>query len=323
MQIILSIKEPVLFDAYLNVWVKSGACVHTTGENRLVSLWRVQSNVPEQRYETAFSLLNLLERKQQLIYMAEMGELHSRSLEAYYDQTIAEKEDSLFRLIRLYRDSMALRELHYMKEAPVTPVWLDRYHTYASFLRWNKDFGHADLIRSLYDRMSESDRATKIGQIITDYVNLPPQVNIGDQMLDGDLYDIKGRVRNLSRFKGKCILLNFWSGESPACMRSFIELEQIIKQYRSVKVVSICMDPKQQWIDVVKRNQLIGSQWNELKTWRTGLAAAYQVAALPFYVLISPEGVVVDMWGGGEYGSTKKRVQKLLSQDLKKMEVDQ
>ena len=322
-KLFLSIKEPVLFDAYLNVWVKSGACVHITGENRLVSLWRVQSNVPEQRYETAFSLLNLLERKQQLIYMAEMGELHSRSLEAYYDQTIAEKEDSLFRLIRLYRDSMALRELHYMKEAPVTPVWLDRYHTYASFLRWNKDFGHADLIRSLYDRMSESDRATKIGQIITDYVNLPPQVNIGDQMLDGDLYDIKGRVRNLSRFKGKCILLNFWSGESPACMRSFIELEQIIKQYRSVKVVSICMDPKQQWIDVVKRNQLIGSQWNELKTWRTGLAAVYQVAALPFYVLISPEGVVVDMWGGGEYGSTKKRVQKLLSQDLKKMEVDQ
>lgn len=322
-KLFLSIKEPVLFDAYLNVWVKSGACVHITGENRLVSLWRVQSNVPEQRYETAFSLLNLLERKQQLIYMAEMGELHSRSLEAYYDQTIAEKEDSLFRLIRLYRDSMALRELHYMKEAPVTPVWLDRYHTYASFLRWNKDFGHADLIRSLYDRMSESDRATEIGQIITDYVNLPPQVNIGDQMLDGDLYDIKGRVRNLSRFKGKCILLNFWSGESPACMRSFIELEQIIKQYRSVKVVSICMDPKQQWIDVVKRNQLIGSQWNELKTWRTGLAAAYQVAALPFYVLISPEGVVVDMWGGGEYGSTKKRVQKLLSQDLKKMEVDQ
>ena len=79
----------------------------------------------------------------------------------------------------------------------------------------------------------------------------------------------------------------------------------------------------QQWIDVVKRNQLIGSQWNELKTWRTGLAAAYQVAVLPFYVLISPEGVVVDMWGGCEYGSTKKRVQKLLSQDMKKMEVNQ
>lgn len=322
-KLFLSIKEPVLFDIYLTIWVNSGACVHITGEDRLVPLWRVQSNVPEQRYETAFSLLNLLERKQQLIYKAEVDKLHLRPLEAYYDPTISEKEDSLFRLIRLYRDSIRLRELHYMKEAPVTPVWLDRYYTYASFLRWNKDFGHADLIRSLYDRMSESDRATKIGQIITDYVNLPPQVNIGDQMLDGDLYDIKGRVRHLSRFKGKCILLDFWSGESPECMRSFIELEQIIKQYRQVKVVSICMDPKQQWIDVVKRNQLIGSQWNELKTWRTGLAAAYQVAALPFYVLISPEGVVIDMWGGGEYGSTKKRVQKLLSQDMKKMKVDQ
>lgn len=322
-KLFLSIKEPVLFDAYLNVWVKSGACVHITGENRLVSLWRVQSNVPEQRYETAFSLLNLLERKQQLIYMAEVGELHSRSLEAYYDQTIAEKEDSLFRLIRLYRDSMALRELHYMKEAPVAPVWLDRYHTYASFLRWNKDFGHADLIRSLYDRMSESDRMTTAGQMIIAYLNLSKPVNVGDKMVDGDLYDLEGNVRHLSEFKGKYILLDFWSQGCGPCLQSFPEIKEVAESYKEdLVIVSINSDPRDRWLDFIERKGLTGNQWNELAKEATGLAAVYQVTAIPHYVMISPEGVVLDMWKGYGPGSIKGKVQGWLKPDTPKAETE-
>ena len=315
-KLLLSIKEPVLFDIYLTIWVNSGACVHITGEDRLVPLWRVQSNVPEQRYETAFSLLNLLERKQQLIYKAEVDKLHLRSLEAYYDPTISEKEDSLFRLIRLYRDSIRLRELHYMKEAPVTPVWLDRYHTYASFLRWNKGFGHADLIRSLYDRMSEADRATEEGQLITAYLNLPEVVNVGDQMVDGDLYDVKGDLHHLSEFKGKYIMLDFWSLGCGPCLQSFPELKEVSEMYKdSLEIVSISMDTKKSWSDFVERKSLTGNQWNEFAKGTTGLAAAYQVKGIPRYVMISPEGVILDMWKGYGPGSIKEKVQHWLTND--------
>lgn len=320
-KLLLSIKEPVLFDTYLTIWVKSGACVHITGEDRLVPLWRVQSNVPEQRYETAFSLLNLLERKQKLIYMAEVDKLHLRSLEAYYDPTISEKEDSLFRLIRLYRDSIRLRELHYMKEAPVTPVWLDRYHTYASFLRWNKDFGHADLIRSLYDRMSEADRATEEGQLITAYLNLPEVVNVGDQMVDGDLYDVKGDLHHLSEFKGKYIMLDFWSLGCGPCLQSFPELKEVSEMYKdSLEIVSISMDTKKSWSDFVERKSLTGNQWNEFAKGTTGLAAAYQVKGIPRYVMISPAGIVVGMWSGYGPGSINEKVQHWLKQDASETE---
>lgn len=320
-KLLLSIKEPVLFDTYLTIWVKSGACVHITGEDRLVPLWKVQSNVPEQRYETAFSLLNLLERKQKLIYMAEVDKLHLRSLEAYYDPTISEKEDSLFRLIRLYRDSIRLRELHYMKEAPVTPVWIDRYHTYASFLRWNKDFGHADLIRSLYDRMSEADRATEEGQLITAYLNLPEVVNVGDQMVDGDLYDVKGDLHHLSEFKGKYIMLDFWSLGCGPCLQSFPELKEVSEMYKdSLEIVSISMDTKKSWSDFVERKSLTGNQWNEFAKGTTGLAAAYQVKGIPHYVMISPEGVVLDMWKGYGPGSIQKKVQHWLKPDASETE---
>lgn len=315
-KLLLSIKEPVLFDIYLIIWVNSGACVHITGEDRLVPLWRVQSNVPEQRYETAFSLLNLLERKQQLIYMAEVDKLHLRSLEAYYDPTISEKEDSLFRLIRLYRDSIRLRELHYMKEAPVTTVWLDRYQNYAGYLQWNKKFGHEDLIRSLYDRMSEADRVTAAGQLIAAYLNLSKPVNVGEQMVDGDLYDVKGNLHHLSEFKGKYILLDFWSQGCGPCLQSLPEMEEVAKLYKDqMEVVSICSDPKESWLDFIERKGLTGNQWNELAKGATGLAAVYQVTGIPHYVMISPEGVILDMWKGYGPGSIKEKVQHWLTND--------
>lgn len=49
--------------------------------------------------------------------------------------------------------------------------------------------------------MSEADKATEAGQIITGYMNLPETVNVGDEMADGDLYDLDGNVRHLSEFK--------------------------------------------------------------------------------------------------------------------------
>ena len=41
-----------------------------------------------------------------------------------------------------------------------------------------------------------------------------------------------------------------------------------------------------------------GLQWNQLKPSGTGLAGRYGVTAIPQYVIISPEGVIIDKWAG-------------------------
>ena len=51
--------------------------------------------------------------------------------------------------------------------------------------------------------MSEADRATEEGQLITAYLNLPEVVNGGDQMVDGDLYDVKGNLCLL--YTSRCV----------------------------------------------------------------------------------------------------------------------
>lgn len=111
------------------------------------------------------------------------------------------KIDSLRTLYDPLDSLIYVAELNYMKDAPITATWLNNYQSYSSFLQYNPEFGHKELIRSLYARMSEADKATEAGQIITGYMNLPETVNVGDEMADGDLYDLDGNVRHLSEFK--------------------------------------------------------------------------------------------------------------------------
>lgn len=303
-------------NTFLNIWVKSGAYVKITGNDCLHSLWHVESDVPEQHDENLFSEVALAERKQMLPYVTEWNDVYSTGLQHGLDKPTLRKVDSLLKLFLPLVDSIALHELNYMKEAPVTAVWLDRYATYVPFLQWNKSFGHEDLIRSLYDRMSEADRATEEGQLITAYLNLPEVVNVGDQIVDGDLYDVKGNLHHLSEFKGKYILLDFWSQGCGPCLQSLPEMEEVAKLYKDqMEVVSICSDPKESWLDFIERKGLTGNQWNEFAKGKTGLAAVYQVNAIPYYVMISPKGEIVDMWKGYGPGSIKEKVQHLIQEE--------
>ena len=310
-------------NTFLNIWVKSGAYVKIIGNDCLHSLWHVESDVPEQHDENLFSEVALAERKQMLTYVTEWNDVYSTGLQQGLDKPTLRKVDSLLKLFLPLVDSIALHELNYMKEAPVTAVWLDRYQNYAGYLQWNKKFGHEDLIRSLYDRMSEADRATKEGQLITAYLNLPEVVNVGDQMVDGDLYDMKGNLHHLSEFKGKYIMLDFWSLGCGPCLQSFPELKEVSEMYKdSLEIVSISMDTKESWSDFVERKGLTGNQWNEFAKGTTGLAAVYQVQAIPRYVMITPEGIIVGMWSGYGPGSIKEKVQSWLQSDTPKAETE-
>ena len=303
-------------NTFLNIWVKSGAYVKIIGNDCLHSLWHVESDVSEQHDENLFSEVALAERKQMLTYVTEWNDVYSTGLQQGLDKPTLRKVDSLLKLFLPLVDSIALHELNYMKEAPVTAVWLDRYATYVTFLQWNKSFGHEDLIRSLYDRMSDADRATEEGQLITAYLNLPEVVNVGDQMVDGDLYDMKGNLHHLSEFKGKYIMLDFWSQGCGPCLQAFPEMKEVSEMYKdSLEIVSISMDTKKSWSDFVERKSLTGNQWNEFAKGTTGLAAAYQVKGIPRYVMISPAGIVVGMWSGYGPGSIKEKVQHIIQEE--------
>lgn len=293
-----------------DVWVQSGKYVRITGDDCLLPLWKVSSEVAEQQFSNDFLALCPSERRQSLEWMAQEYDLmRGKKMQ----EVNWEKVNSLRAMYEPLDSLIYVAEMNYMKTAPVSAVWMDKYKLYASFLQWNRKFGHEDLIRSLYARMSEVDKATAAGREITAYMNLPKSVKVGDEMVDGDLYDLEGNVRHLSEFKGKYILLDFWSMGCGPCVASLPEMEEIAQLYKDkMEVVSISQDSKEQWKSFVAKKKMKGNQWNELRQGNTGLAAAYQVIGIPHYVMIAPDGRVLQVWNGYGKGSLKKKMEELI-----------
>lgn len=208
---------------------------------------------------------------------------------------------------------IAKKEMAFMKEAPVSSIWMNKFLMHATRLQWDKECDYIPEIRALYSRMSDADKQTEVGQEITEYMNLGEEVNVGDDMVDGDLFDLDGNLRHLSEFKGRYIMLDFWSRGCGPCVQSIPEMEEVAEIYKDkLTVVSICGDSKQGWQEFVAEKKMTGNQWNELRKGRTGLAARYQALGIPHYILISPKGKVQEMWSGYGPGSLKSKLKELL-----------
>ena len=287
----------------LSLWVVSGARIRIQGEGMLCPFWTVESEVPEQQTEAEFTKLGMPEMveafKQEMI----VYEMFDKGIN---DVSIRNKIDSIRRNhIYPLQDKVRLRELEYMKTAPVTKVWLEKYCDQLSFLNWNTD--------PLYARLSEADRKSLVGREIAAYFKMVESVKAGDHMVDGTLYDTEGNTHHLSEFEGKYILLDFWNLGCQPCMEALPEMEEVSRMYKGkLELVSICGAAKNRWKKFVAERKLTGHQWNELREVNDGLAAVYGVKGVPHYVLISPERKVIHSWMGYRKHILKEKMKELI-----------
>lgn len=297
----------------LSLWVVSGAKIRIQGEGMLCPFWAVESEVPEQQAEAEFTKLGMPEMveafKQEMI----VYEMFDKDIN---DISIRNKIDSIRRNhIYPLQDKVRLRELEYMKTAPVTKVWLEKYCDQLSFLNWNTDsqYSHKELVYPLYARLSEADRKLPVGREITTYIKMVEPVKVGDHMVDGTLYDMEGNTHHLSEFEGKYILLDFWNLGCQPCMEALPEMEEVSRMYKGkLELVSICGAAKNRWKKFVAEKKLTGHQWNELREVNDGLAAVYGVKGVPHYVLISPERKVIHTWMGYRKHILKEKMKEFV-----------
>lgn len=303
---------------WLEVWVAPGEYIEIKGEDKLLKTWEVSSNIPEQIEENRFKACAPDLQKELMEHtVAEYDWLRRMSLDHPNDREFTEmawsKVDSIRQLEKPIQKEIWKRELDYMKEAPVSRIWLDKLLSFASMIEYESIMPYKEEVENLYSRLSEADKQTDIGMEITAYVNPPMKVGVGDMMVDGDLYDVDGHLHHISEFKGKYILLDFWSRGCGPCLESIPEMEKIIDQYKDqLAVIGISEDSKELWKEFVESKNMQGNQWNELRKGRTGLAASYQVRGIPHYVLIAPDGKVKDVWAGYGKGSLLKKMNENL-----------
>lgn len=303
---------------WLEVWIAPGKSIEIKGQDKLLKTWEVISDIAEQQEENRFTTCAMSQQKELMQHMAaEYDWQRMMYIDHAGDREFEKKGwvkiDSIRKLTAPLQKEIWKKELEYMQEAPIGRVWIDKLLLYASMMKYETVMPYKEEVKSLYARMSEDEKQTGDGQEITAYIYPPSAVGIGDMMVDGDLYDVNDSLRHISEFKGKFILLDFWSSGCGPCVQSIPEMEKVINTYKDkMTVVSISEDPKARWKEYVKTKGMSGNQWNELRRGRTGLAVSYQVKGIPHYVLIAPDGKIRDIWSGYGSGSLLEQVEKHL-----------
>lgn len=117
--------------------------------------------------------------------------------------------------------------------------------------------------------------------------------------------DIKGGAKSLDSFKGKFVYIDVWATWCGPCIQQIPYLQSLEKEYhnKNIVFVSISTDESQRsggswdaaekkWRNFVKERNMSGVQlWSGQDF---SFQQAYQINAIPRFLLIDPEGKIVD-----------------------------
>lgn len=305
---------------FLSVWVEPDAKIVIRGKNKLYADWQVESNVEEQkvteRYREAVRTWEVQDHKLMLQTSQMMEEISSKKLSEKEEKKIWEKIKAIYAKQQVLAVKAAPSIVKIMQETEVTPAWIKQLKKLSFLYKFNSDFNLKEETVALYNRLSERDKELEEVKELTARIFPPAVVKPGDDMVDADLYDVAGKVHHLSDFKGKYILLDFWSTGCGPCLKSLPELKEISERYKDhLNVISLSSDPKESWKSFSVSKKLSGNNFNDLQNTH-GIYAKYGVRGLPNYVFISPEGKILETWGGYGEGSLKAKMKKLLESKI-------
>jgi peroxiredoxin len=121
---------------------------------------------------------------------------------------------------------------------------------------------------------------------------------IGKKAIDFTITTNEHEEVTLSSYKGKYLLLQFWSSQCIKCRTENPSLLGIYNQYKEFgfEILSISLDKedtKQEWLTAIKKDRLIWRQGSELKGWAGKVSRMYGVTSTPANFLIDPKGKII------------------------------
>jgi thiol-disulfide isomerase/thioredoxin len=123
------------------------------------------------------------------------------------------------------------------------------------------------------------------------------RVAVGAMAPEISLPDTNGNMVNLSSFKGKVVLIDFWASWCGPCRASLPNIVKLYAKYKdkNFTVLSVSLDKeKGAWIEGIHKFHLKWTQISDLKYWDSPVVSLYNFTGIPFTVLVSADGKIVD-----------------------------
>ena len=136
------------------------------------------------------------------------------------------------------------------------------------------------------------------------------------QRPDLEFRDLDGRAQKLSQWDGKLVLLNFWATWCAPCLKEIPHLVEMQREYgpRGLQVVGLAIDQRELVTRFAERLRInYPIMLGEAELFGVMDQLGDELGALPFSVLIAPDGRIVERrWGA----LTREEMVEMISQRL-------
>jgi len=299
----------------LKLWAKAGSKITVKGNDKFVYTWSAKSNIPEQKEWAYFINAN----KQSWNMYQQLSAQRTILIDQYLTDNLTKAEkmtfkgriDSLDSLSKIYDYKIQKNNLVLLEKGKMTPGRLEILKSIANAIKWNGAEEFRPAIAKLYGALATDMKNSSYGQEIALVLYPPKVVKAGQPMYDTLLKDLQENTYHLADFKGRYILLDFWSFGCGPCHASVPEMKEIHEKLKdSLAIVSLSSDNKKIWEEATKMFKMT---WHNLSDGNEnrGIYAQYGVEGIPNYVLITPDGKVKATWTGYGTGSLKEKIKDL------------
>ncbi len=134
---------------------------------------------------------------------------------------------------------------------------------------------------------------------------------IGKPAPELEVMDIQGNPVSLAEFKGKTVLLDFWTTWCPPCLADAPALDKLFRKYggKELMIVGISMNEERGVVENFLRSH--PHSFPVVLTSENEMPRPYQIGVFPTYMVIGPDGTLTTALEGDQgFGELRKFLEK-------------
>ncbi len=155
---------------------------------------------------------------------------------------------------------------------------------------------HFDLFVKIAEEAKVELANSEIAMDFVESVENSKLLAVGQVAPEISLPNPDGEVIPLSSLRGKYVLVDFWAKWCGPCRQENPNVVKMYNKYndKGFEVYGVSLDRrKEDWLQAIEQDGLHWTQVSDLKYWNSAAARTYNISAIPFALLLDPEGKII------------------------------